>query len=213
MRMLALAAPLLLAAPAASAAGNPVTIPAPAKDISGARGMQTAVLAGGCFWGMEAVFEGVRGVRSVTTGYAGGSADDATYDKVSTEKTRHAEAIRIVYDPAQVSYGTLLRVYFSVAHDPTQLNRQTPDTGPSYRSAIFPQSAGQREVAAAYIGQLNAAKLFPAPIVTGLETGRFYAAEAYHQDFARRNPNHPYIVRWDKPKIAAFKATFPQLAR
>jgi len=152
-------------------------------------------------------------VRSVTSGYAGGTKETATYAQVTTERTGHAEAIRIVYDPAQVSYGTLLRVYFSVAHDPTQLNRQGPDIGPSYRSAIFPQSAAQRSTAAAYIAQLGRAKSFPRPIVTRVETGAFYPAEAYHQDFMKRNPNHPYIVRWDRPKLAAFRAGFPSLVK
>lgn len=209
----ALAAALLLAAGTGIAAERAVPIPAPAKDISGAKGLQTAVLAGGCFWGLEAVFEDVKGVRSVTSGYAGGTRATATYDQVSTERTGHAEAVRIVYDPAKVSYGTLLRIYFSVAHDPTQLNRQGPDTGPSYRSAIFPQNPQQRTVAAAYVAQLDKAKAYPRPIVTRIETGAFYPAEAHHQDFARRNPAHPYIVRWDKPKLAAFRAAFPSLAR
>jgi peptide-methionine (S)-S-oxide reductase len=210
---LAAAGLFLLAPVSGSAAEHAVAIPAPAKDIAGATGMQTAVLAGGCFWGMEAVFENVKGVRSVTSGFAGGSRADATYDKVSTERTGHAEAIRIVYDPRQVSYGTLLRIYFSVAHDPTQLNRQTPDEGPSYRSAIFPQTQQQRDVASAYIAQLGKARAWPAPIVTRIEDGAFYPAEAYHQDFLRRNPNHPYIVRWDKPKVAAFRAAYPNLAK
>jgi peptide-methionine (S)-S-oxide reductase len=208
----ALAGALILGSTGAGGAERAVPIPAPAKDITGARGLQVAVLAGGCFWGMEAVFEQVKGVRSVTSGFAGGTRDSATYDQVSTEQTRHAEAIRIVYDPARVSYGTLLRIYFSVAHDPTQLNRQGPDSGPSYRSAIFPQTPQQREVAQAYIAQLGKAGAYSAPIVTRIENGGFYPAEAYHQDFARRNPSHPYIVRWDKPKIAAFRAAFPALA-
>jgi peptide-methionine (S)-S-oxide reductase len=180
--------------------------------VVGAKGLQTAVLAGGCFWGMEAVFEQVKGVKSVTTGYAGGSAATATYPQVSEENTGHAEAVKIVYDPAVVSYGTLLRIYFSVTTDPTQLNQQTPDTGPSYRTAIFPQNAVQRSVAAAYIAQLRSAKVYPAPIVTKLESGSFYPAEAYHQDFYKKNPTHPYIVRWDKPKVAAFRAAYPKLA-
>ena len=197
---------------APAGAERAVAIPAPAKDFR-ATGQQVAVLAGGCFWGMEAVFEGVKGVQSVTSGYAGGTRATATYEQVSTETTRHAEAIRIVYDPAQVSYGTLLRVFFSVAHDPTQLNRQGPDTGPSYRSAIFPQSPQQKAVAEAYVAQLNAAHRYPAPIVTRIEAGQFFPAEAYHQDFARRNPGHPYITRWDKPKVAAFRTAFASLAR
>lgn len=190
-----------------------VIIPAALKDVPKTPGTQTAVLAGGCFWGMEAVFEGVKGVKSVTSGYAGGTADTARYDIVSTETTRHAEAIKIIYDPQIVSYATLLRVYFSVAHDPTQRNRQGPDYGPSYRSAIFPQTPQQRAVAAAYIAQLQKTKAFPAPIVTQIEQGKFYPAEGYHQDFFARNPYHPYIVHWDKPKVAAFKAAFAPIAR
>lgn len=190
-----------------------VAIPAVAQDVPKATGMQTAVLAGGCFWGMEAVFEHVKGVKSVTAGYAGGTRDTASYDQVSTERTGHAEAIKVVFDPSQVSYGTLLRVYFSIAHNPTELNRQGPDSGPSYRSAIFPQSPAQKSVAAAYIAQLGKTKAYSRPIVTKLETGQFYPAEAYHQDFFDRNPTHPYIVMWDKPKLGAFKAGFPTLAR
>lgn len=188
-------------------------LPRAAIDDVAARGSQTAILAGGCFWGVEAVFEQVKGVRSVASGYAGGTAATATYGQVSSERTGHAEAVRIVYDPAQVSYGTLLRIFFAVAHDPTQLNRQGPDTGPSYRSAIFPQNAEQTKVARAYIAQLTAARAFGRPIVTRIEAGRFFPAEAFHQDFFRRNPAHPYIVRWDKPKVAAFRAGFPALAR
>ncbi|MBX3593606.1 peptide-methionine (S)-S-oxide reductase MsrA [Sphingomonas sp.] len=189
-----------------------VKIPASTIDVAPGRGAQVAVLAGGCFWGMEAVFEQVKGVRAVVSGYAGGARATARYAQVSTERTNHAEAVRITYDPRQVSYATLLRIYFSVAHDPTQLNRQGPDSGPSYRSAIFPQNAGQARVARAYIDQLGKAGVFDKPIVTKIEQGGFYPAEAEHQDFARRNPGHPYIVRWDKPKIAAFRAAFPALA-
>jgi len=190
-----------------------VPIPAARIDVPAARGPQVAVLAGGCFWGMEAVFARVKGVTGVTAGYAGGTAATATYDQVSTETTRHAEAIRITYDPAKVSYATLLRVYFSIAHDPTQLNRQGPDSGPSYRSAIFAQTPDQARVARAYIAQLGAAHAYPRPIVTRVEQGGFFPAEAYHQDFFDRNPSHPYIVTWDKPKVAAFRAGFPTLAR
>nr|WP_241527202.1 peptide-methionine (S)-S-oxide reductase MsrA [Sphingomonas turrisvirgatae] len=188
-------------------------MPAATHDVAPAPGNQVAVLAGGCFWGMEAVFEGVKGVASVTSGYAGGTRATATYAQVSTERTRHAEAVRIVYDPRQLSYATLLRIYFSVAHDPTQLNRQGPDHGPSYRSAIFPQNPGQASVARSYIAQLQQSRAYPAPVVTTVESGQFFPAEAEHQDFARRNPRHPYIVRWDKPKVAAFRAAFPGLAR
>ncbi|WP_294328508.1 peptide-methionine (S)-S-oxide reductase MsrA [uncultured Sphingomonas sp.] len=188
-----------------------VPIPTVASDVPPTPGLATAVLAGGCFWGMEAVFERVKGVKSVVSGYAGGTRQTATYDQVSTERTGHAEAIRITYDPRVVSYGTLLRLYFSVAHDPTQVNGQYPDSGPSYRSAIFPQNPSQALTARRYIAQLTRAKAFPKPIATKVETGAFYPAEAYHQDFARRNPSHPYIMRWDKPKVAAAKAAYPGL--
>ena len=171
--------------------------------------LETAVLAGGCFWGMEAVFEHVKGVRSVVSGYAGGRSADATYQKVSGHRTGHAEAVRIAYDTSQLSYSQLLQVYFSVAHDPTQLNRQGPDVGPSYRSAIFPQNEAQRKAAAAAIGQLKG----PRPIVTRLESGAFHPAEAYHQDFMRRNPRHPYILAHDVPKLAALKRSYPALYR
>ena len=206
-----LAATLVMAA-APGHAEKAVSIPTPARDVTPKPGLQTAVFAGGCFWGMEAVFEGVRGVRSVTNGYAGGTASTASYAQVSTETTRHAEAIKVTYDPARVSYGTLLRIYFSVAHDPTQVNGQYPDRGPSYRSAIFPQSPAQKTVAQAYIAQLTGAHAFAKPIATRIESGRFFTAEAEHQDFFRRNPTHPYIMRWDKPKVAAFRAAYPQLA-
>lgn len=189
-----------------------VPIPQPAKDAP-AQGLQTAVFAGGCFWGVEAVFEQVKGVRSVVSGYAGGTAETATYEQVSQENTRHAEAVRVVYDPAQVSYATLLRIFFSIAHDPTQLNRQGPDTGPSYRSAIFPRTPAQSDAARAYIAQLGRTRAFPRPIVTKIETGRFYPAEAYHQDFMKKNPRHGYILRWDKPKVEALRAAYPTLVR
>jgi peptide-methionine (S)-S-oxide reductase len=198
---------------AASAMALAAAAPPPARiDAKPAPGLQTAVLAGGCFWGIEGVFEHVKGVRAVVSGYAGGRPGDASYDKVSTEGTGHAEAVRIVYDPRQVSYGTLLRVFFE-AHDPTQLNRQGPDTGPSYRSAIFPQNAAQRQVAAAYVAQLNAARTFGRPLATRIESGGFYPAEAYHQGFLRRNPDHPYIRHWDMPKLADLKRDFPALWR
>ena len=192
--------PLVLALLAISV-GSPATA-APATE--------TAVLAGGCFWGMEAVFEHVRGVKDVVSGFAGGRAGDATYDKVSTERTKHAEAVRIVYDPSQVSYAQLLQIYFTVAHDPTQVNRQGPDVGPSYRSAIFPQSPRQAQIATAMIQRLKASGAHRRPIATRLETGRFFPAEAVHQDFARRNPLHPYIVMHDRPKVAALKTRYPR---
>jgi peptide-methionine (S)-S-oxide reductase len=173
--------------------------------------METAVLAGGCFWGMEAVFEHVKGVANVVSGYAGGSASDATYEKVSSEGTGHAEAVRITYDPAQVSYARLLQVFFTVAHNPTEVNRQGPDVGTSYRSAIFPQSPQQAQVARAFIAKLNAAHLYKAPIATRIERGGFYPAEAYHQHFYDKHPFYPYIVFNDRPKVAALKAKYPSL--
>ena len=180
--------------------------PASAKD-------EVAVLAGGCFWGMEGVFEHVKGVRDVVSGYAGGRARDADYAAVSSERTGHAEAVRIRFDPERISYADLLRIYFTVAHDPTERNRQGPDVGPSYRSAIFPQSDAQREAARAEIARLTAARTYSRPIVTKLESGAFYPAEAYHQDFMRRNPRHPYIVRNDAPKLAQLKRAFPNQYR
>ena len=172
---------------------------------------ETAVLAGGCFWGVEAVFEHVRGVNDVVSGYAGGSARDANYRAVSSERTGHAEAVRISYDPNQISYGRLLQIFFTVAHDPTQVNRQGPDVGPSYRSAIFPQNTGQERAARAFILKLAASGTYKKPIATKIESGAFYPAEAGHQDFARRNPMHPYILAHDRPKVAALKSRYPNL--
>ena len=170
-----------------------------------------AVLAGGCFWGVEAVFEHVKGVREVVSGYAGGSARDANYSAVSSERTGHAEAVRITYDPKQISYVQLLKIYATVAHDPTQVNRQGPDVGPSYRSAIFPQNAAQRQSAERFLAQLRASRLYKKPIATRIERGAFFPAEASHQDFMRRNPYHPYILVNDRPKLAKLKRTYPQL--
>lgn len=198
---------------AGSEAAAAKLVPAPQVDVARASGLQTAVLAGGCFWGLEGVFERVKGVRDVVSGYAGGSAKDARYELVSAEVTRHAEAVRIRFDPAQVSFGTLLRIYFSVTTDPTQLDRQGPDVGPSYRSAIFPQNAEQERVARAYIGQLSGARVYPKPIVTRIERGAFYAAEPAHQDFMRRNPRHPYILAHDVPKVEALKQLFASIYR
>ena len=172
---------------------------------------ETAVLAGGCFWGMEAVFEHVNGVTNVVSGYAGGSAREATYDLVSSEATGHAEAVKISYDPSQINYEQLLQIFFTVAHDPTQVNRQGPDTGPSYRSAIFPQNASQQAAAKAFIARLNTSHAYRAPIATKIERGGFYMAEAYHQDFARKHPSYPYIVVNDRPKVAALQQRFPNL--
>ena len=182
-----------------------------AAPVSAAPQAQTAVLAGGCFWGMEWVFEHVKGVTGVVSGYAGGSARDASYDKVSSESTGHAESIRITYDPSQVSYPRLLEVYFTVAHDPTEVNRQGPDVGSSYRSAIFPQSAEQEKFARAYIAKLNASHLWPRPVATRIEHGTFYPAEKYHQHFAAEHPYFPYILVNDRPKIAALRQKFPAL--
>jgi peptide-methionine (S)-S-oxide reductase len=172
---------------------------------------ETAVLAGGCFWGMESVFEHVKGVTAVVSGYAGGAAGDANYDAVSSEATRHAEAVKITYDPSQISYPQLLQVYFTVAHDPTEVDRQGPDTGHSYRSAIFPQSPQQATFAKAFIARLAAAHMYKAPIATRIESGGFYPAEAYHQGFARKHPFYPYIVINDRPKVAALQKRFPAL--
>ena len=185
----------------ASAAALSLTAPSAAQAAT-----ETAVLAGGCFWGMEGAFEHVKGVTDVVSGYAGGSAADANYGRVSSERTGHAEAVRISFDPKQVSYAQLLKIFFSVAHDPTQVNRQGPDVGPSYRSAIFPQNATQRQIAASFIAQLRAQR----PIATRIESGPFFRAEAYHQDFMRRNPLYPYIVVNDRPKLAKLKQAYPQ---
>lgn len=182
----------------------------PAPSMAAPR-TETAVLAGGCFWGMELVFEHLKGVQSVVSGYAGGSAKDANYDKVSSEGTDHAEAVKITYDPSQISYAQLLKVYFSVAHDPTEIDRQGPDVGHSYRSAVFPQSPEQARFAKAFIARLNAAHVYKAPIATRIESGGFYPAEAYHQGFARKHPYFPYIMVNDRPKVAALKQKFPAL--
>ncbi len=210
---------LLVAAAAVAAAAGllgarqvpmPVTAQVVAPPASPAeRGTQVTVLAGGCFWGMEGLFEHVKGVTGVVSGFAGGAHSTATYDQVSTERTGHAEAIRVTYDPARISYGQLLQIYFYAAHDPTQIDGQYPDEGPSYRSAVFPQSPGQRVVAAAYIAALNKARAFGKPLATRIENGAFYPAERYHQDFMRNNPNHPYIQAWDVPRLQRFKARFP----
>ena len=172
---------------------------------------ETAVLAGGCFWGMEGVFEHVKGVTQVVSGFAGGSSADAHYDKVSTESTGHAEAVKISFDPSIVSYAQLLQIYFTVAHDPTEVNRQGPDTGSSYRSAIFPQSPAQERFARAFINRLNGSHIYKAPIATHIEHGGFYPAEAYHQGFYRKHPTYPYIVINDRPKVAALQRKFPSL--
>ena len=173
---------------------------------------QKAVFAGGCFWGTQSVFERVKGVVATTAGYAGGSPSTATYDNVSTETTGHAESVEVIYDPSKITYGQLLRVFFSVAHDPTQLNRQGPDVGSSYRSAIFYLNDDQKRIATAYIEQLDAAKVFPGRIVTQVAPLKgFYRAEDYHQDYALHHPDNPYIQVCDRPKIEMLKQQFPEL--
>jgi peptide-methionine (S)-S-oxide reductase len=204
------AAAMLLAGVAAAAP----PIPASTTDVplTSKPGREKAVFAGGCFWGVQSVFQRVKGVVATTAGYSGGSAKTATYKQVITETTGHAESVEVVYDPSRITYGTLLRIYFSVAHDPTQLNRQGPDVGTSYRSAIFYAGEDQKRVADAYIAQLNAAKVFPARIVTEVTPLKaFYRAEDYHQDYAYYNPDNPYIQVCDRPKIEALKQQFPDL--
>jgi peptide-methionine (S)-S-oxide reductase len=202
----------LLACTASAAPNTP--IPPATVDIarSATPGKQTAVFAGGCFWGTQAVFERVKGVLQTTVGYAGGSASTATYGQVTTETTGHAESVQVVYDPSKITYGQLLRIFFSVAHDPTQLNRQGPDVGTSYRSAIFYANDEQKRIANAYVAQLDAAKIFPKPIVTEVTPLKgFYRAEDYHQDYALHHPENPYIEVCDRPKIEALKKQFPEL--
>jgi peptide-methionine (S)-S-oxide reductase len=190
-------------------------IPAPTVDESaGAKTPQVAVFAGGCFWGVQGVFQHVTGVTNAVSGYAGGEQQTAKYQQVGSGSTGHAESVRVTYDPAKISYAKLLQIYFSVAHDPTELNRQGPDTGTQYRSAIFPTNPKQAEIAKAYIDQLDKARAFDKPIVTKIEPGRaFYPAEDYHQDFLTRNPTYPYIVYNDLPKIDNLKKLFPQVYR
>lgn len=181
-----------------------------AKRVAQEKGLKTAIFAGGCFWGVEGVFSHVRGVKSAISGYHGGTERAAKYDIVSSGVTDHAEAVKVTYDPQVIRYDQLLRIFFSVVADPTQLNRQGPDTGRHYRSAIVPTTPVQEKVARAYIAQLTDAALWTRPIVTRIEEEQtFYPAENYHQDFALKNPDHPYIVRWDVPKLRALKALFP----
>lgn len=200
-------------APAAMSDEPARVVPAPAINTPASTATtETAVLAGGCFWGLEGVYEHVRGVRSVRSGYAGGTARTATYDQVSGGNTGHAESVEIVFDPRVISYGEILRIFFSVATDPTQLNRQGPDHGTQYRSNIFTSNAAQARVAAAYIAQLNAARTFANPIVTRVDPlTRFYAAEDYHQDYLSQHPDQPYIVVNDLPKIENLRRLFPRL--
>ena len=193
-----------------------VKLPAPAMDTPATTqaGSDTAVFAGGCFWGVQAVFQHTRGVLNAVSGYTGGDKASASYSLIGTGRTGHAESVQISYDPKQISYGKLLQIYFSVAHDPTTLNYQGPDHGTQYRSAIFYQNASQKQVAERYMAQLDAAKVFPGKIVTQLTPlTAFYPAEAYHQDYATLNPNQPYIARFDRPKIVNLKALMPELYR
>jgi peptide-methionine (S)-S-oxide reductase len=184
-------------------------------DAAPAEGLQTAVLAGGCFWGVQAVFQHTKGVTRAVSGYAGGTQKDADYETVSSSRTGHAESVQVTFDPKQISYGQILQVYFSVAHNPTELNYQGPDHGPQYRSEIFPQTDEQAKVAKAYIAQLDADKAFPAPIVTktGTMKAAFYPAEGYHQDYATLHPSNPYIVYNDAPKVENLKRLFGTLYR
>lgn len=187
-----------------------VILPPPALDESTQARSETAVFAGGCFWGVQGVFQHVKGVKNAVSGYAGGAANTAQYERVSNGNTGHAESVEVTFDPAQVSYGTLLQIYFSVAHNPTELNRQGPDSGTQYRSAIFTKNAEQQRVAQAYITQLDAAQVFDKPIVTKLETfNGFYPAEEEHQDFLTEHPTYPYIVINDLPKVAQLKQLYP----
>jgi peptide-methionine (S)-S-oxide reductase len=191
-----------------------VKLPNPTADdpLSQAKGAQTVVLAGGCFWGIQAVFEHVKGVSSATAGYSGGAAGTAQYETVSTGRTGHAESVKVVYDPSQISFGQILKVFFSVAHDPTELNRQGPDEGTQYRSAIFYANDDQRRIAQAYIDQINGAKVFSQPIVTQVMALKaFYPAEAYHQDYAEHHPHEPYIAINDLPKLEHLKQALPEL--
>jgi peptide-methionine (S)-S-oxide reductase len=197
-----------------NAAGASVAIPNPSVDapLAPTKGQQTAVIAGGCFWGIQAVFEHIKGVIRATSGYSGGSADTAQYERVSTGRTGHAEAVQITYDPSKISYGQLLKVFFSVAHDPTQLNQQGPDVGTQYRSAIFYSSDEQKRIAQAYVDQLNHAKVFPKPIATQIiPLNAFFPAEDYHQDYVDHHPENMYIVINDLPKVEHLHKQFPEL--
>lgn len=202
-------------APQFASAETAVTLPPPAAEAPAAAGLETAVIAGGCFWGIQAVYQHVKGVTNAVSGYAGGAQKDADYSTVSAGSTGHAEAVKVTFDPRQVSYGKILQIYFSVAHDPTQLNRQGPDSGTQYRSEIFPQSAAQAKTAKDYIAQLDAAKSFKKPIVTktGTMNASFFPAEAYHQDYATKHPYQPYIAINDAPKVENLKKMFPSLWR
>jgi peptide-methionine (S)-S-oxide reductase len=206
--------PLFNRGPVCNSEGPNATIPNPEMDIplASAPGRETMVIAGGCFWGIQAVYEHVRGVIRAISGYSGGQANTAQYEKVCSGRTGHAEAVQVAYDPSRITYGQLLKVFFSVAHDPTQLNRQGPDVGTQYRSAIFYSSEEQKRVALAYIEQLNKAKIFPQPIATQVAAlDEFFPAEEYHQDYAANNPENKYIVIHDQPKIGHLRKQFPDL--
>jgi peptide-methionine (S)-S-oxide reductase len=211
-----LLATALAFSPLAALAESAVTIPPPAAEAPAqSGGLETAVLAGGCFWGIQAVYQHVKGVTNAVSGYAGGAQKDATYDVVSSGRTSHAESVRVTFDPREISYGKILQIYFAVAHDPTQLNRQGPDSGPQYRSEIFPQNETQQKVAQDYIAQLDKTGVYKRPIVTKTNTMKvpFYAAEGYHQDYATKHPYQPYIVINDAPKVENLKKTFPDVWR
>jgi peptide-methionine (S)-S-oxide reductase len=196
----------------AMASDEAVVLPRPSMDVPVTSGLQKAVMAGGCFWGVQGVFQHVHGVTSAVSGYAGGAAETAHYERVGSGTTGHAEAVEVTFDPQVITFGEILQIYFSVAHDPTQLNRQGPDVGPQYRSAIFPLNADQRRVAEGYILQLGQANAFSKPIVTTVETSKvFYPAEDYHQDYLVRHPDQFYIVINDLPKIEHLKALFPNV--
>ncbi len=204
--------PVALVVACASSMAGPLPEPAVDQPKSKAPGTATAVFAGGCFWGVEAVFESLKGVKSAVSGYSGGSVPSPSYEQVSSGRTGHAESVEVTYDPSQITYGQLLTVFFSVAHDPTQLNRQGPDVGTQYRSAIFYSSAEQQKIADSYIAQLRQAKVFNRAIVTEVSRLKaFYPAEDYHQNYLVQHPSQPYIVFNDLPKLAALKADFPQL--
>jgi peptide-methionine (S)-S-oxide reductase len=204
----------LLVFDSGSSAASPVAFPAPSVDVPQSGGEQTAVMAGGCFWGAEAVFEQLAGVKKVVAGYAGGTAKTANYETVSTGATKHAESIQITYDPAAITYGTLLKVFFSVMHDPTTKDGQGPDWGHQYRSAIFYMSGDQKHVAEEYIKQLNEARVFKKPIVTEVsELMGFFGAEEYHQHYVQRHPNQMYVAVNDLPKLERLKKTYPDLLR
>jgi len=200
--------------PGRSSAETATVVPAPSVDETASAATETAVFAGGCFWGVQGVFQHVEGVKNAVSGYAGGAKETAEYEKVGRGTTHHAEAVKITYDPAKITYGRLLQIYFSVAHDPTQLNRQGPDSGTQYRSTIFPANDEQAKVAKAYIDQLNVANTFKKKLATTIEPAKpFYAAEAYHQDYLTLNPRQPYIVYNDLPKVEALKQMFPTVYR